>query len=270
MEGRRYIELLTTEWRSLYDLCSSFTEDQWAAATELPGWTVKDVMAHITGTEAMLLGRRPPAHSMEPADHVKNPIAERNEIEVDYRRGKSGPEVLDEFHEVTSERLRVLRTVADEDLAKEAWTPTGRGTVADLLRFRLVDCWIHEQDIRRVVRNPGHLSGAVADACFESLISAMPYVVGKKVAPPDGTTVIFDVKGPSQGESAVIVEGRRARSLEHIPREADVRLAMDLQSFVCLSCGRWSSRETLRSGLVQLDGDVELGARVVGEMNFMF
>jgi uncharacterized protein (TIGR03083 family) len=267
--GRKYIDLLRTEWAILYDLCSSFTDDQWHSETELPGWTVKDVMAHITGTESWLLGRPPAAHSPPPAEHVKNPIGERNEMEVDYRRSKPGQQVLDEFHEVTTERAVALDAMTEDALAADSWTPVGPGTVADLLAIRVVDAWVHEQDIRRAVGRPGHLDGPVADHCFTRLASAMPYVVGKKVKPPDGSTVIFDVNGPPGGELAVTVEDGRARELEDIPREADVRLAMDLQTFTCLSCGRWGGREALGAGLVQLDGDTELGRRVVEAMNFM-
>lgn len=265
-KGRGYIDLLAMEWATLYGLCSSLTDEEWGTDTELPGWTVKDVISHLTGTEALFLGRPSPGHSAPPADHVKNLIGERNEIEVDYRRRKSGQEVLSEFHEVTAERADALRAMTDDDLAEDSWTPVGQGTVADLLATRVVDCWVHEQDIRRVVRRPGHLEGPVAEHCFGRMVSAMPYVVGKKVSPPDGSTVIFDIEGP---QFAVIVEGKRARRLDDVPREADARLVMDFQTFTCLSCGRWAPRETLGAGLVQLDGDTQLGARVVENMNFM-
>ena len=269
-EGRKHIELLAIEWSQLHDLCSTFTDEQWNTATELPGWTVKDVISHITGTESWLLGRPPPDHVVDAVAHVKNPIAERNELEVDFRRGKSGKEVLEEFAEVTDERAKALRAMTDDDLAADSWTPVGPWTVADLLAVRLLDAWVHEQDIRRVVRSRGHLEGDIAEHCWQRLASAMPYVVGKKVAPPEGTAVIFDVAGPADGEFAVTVEGGRARTLESIPRRADARLVMDLQTFTCLSCGRWPAEDTLRAGLVQLDGDRELGARVVEAMNFMF
>ena len=270
MEGRKYVHLLSTEWSTLDELCSSLTDEQWHTATELPGWTVKDVMSHITGTESWLLGRPAPDHSVDQPNHVKNPLGERNEIEVVYRRTKSGDEVLAEFRQVTGERLQSLGAMSDEDLAQESWIPTGRGTVADLIAVRVLDCWVHEQDIRRVVRKPGHLDGDVAEHCFERMVAAMPYVVGKKVAPPDGTTVVFDIAGPTGGELAVTVEGKRAKRLQGVPRQADTRLVMDLQTFTCLSCGRWSARDTLQAGLVQIDGKADLGTRVVEDMNFMF
>ena len=48
-------ELLYADWDALDALCSGLDEHQWATPTCLPGWTVKDVLAHIAGIAHELL-----------------------------------------------------------------------------------------------------------------------------------------------------------------------------------------------------------------------
>jgi uncharacterized protein (TIGR03083 family) len=177
--------------------------------------------------------------------------------------------VLEEFREVTSARLGQLRSWGPEDFAKESWTPVGPGTVLDFLEIRIFDCWVHEQDVRRAVSKPGHLDGPVAAHSFGRITAAVPYVVGKKVAPPDGTDIVFDITGPVGGRLAVFMEVGRAKAVDRIPEDPAVALRMDLETFNCLGCGRWTAKQALEQDRVQIDGDTALGRRIVDQMNFM-
>lgn len=269
-EGREAGEMLVREWRLLDELCSTLTEDQWKADTDCPGWTVKDQISHISGSESWLLGRPSPDHTVEGADYVKNPLGERNEIEVDYRRPWPPAKVLDEFREVTAERGRQIESMSDEDFEAETWTPFGQGSVASFLGMRVVDNWVHEQDIRRAAGTPGHLQGDIPQHVFDLLLLRVPKVVGKNAGAPEGSVSIFEISGARGGTFAVGVENGRARMLDEVPRAADVRLVMDLQTFVCLINGRWPPARTLKAGLVEVEGDGELGSKIVGGMNVMF
>lgn len=266
MGGRELTDKLEAVWTSLEQLCSGLTDEQWATPTECPGWDVKDNLSHIIGTESMLLGRPAPEHEPGEKPWVKNPIGAGNEVQVDFRRPRSGAEVLDEFREVTSERLRTLRSWGEDDFGKESWTPIGQGTVADLLAIRIMDCWVHEQDIRRALGRPGSLDGPVAEHAFGRHAGAMPFVVGKKAGAPDGTVVLFEVEGPAGGSIAVGVEGGRAKPMPDAP-SPDVTLRMDLETFNALCTGRW---DAARAGdRVAIAGDEDLGRRIVDQMNFM-
>jgi hypothetical protein len=95
-------------------------------------------------------------------------------------------------------------------------------------------------------------------------------VVGKKVAPPDGTTVVFDVTGSRPMTIAIGVDGGRAKPLSTAPERATVTLAMDAQTLACLGLGRWDPAAALDDDQVTITGDEKLGRAVVGQMNFMF
>jgi uncharacterized protein (TIGR03083 family) len=264
------VDRLEEVWASIDSMCANLTEAQWKTPTDLPGWSVQDNVVHISGIESSILGRPAPEHTPPDYDHVKNEFGQSNEVWIDSRRSWSGADVLDEFREVTGTRLAQLRGFTGADFDAESWTPAGPGTVRDLLPFRIFDSWAHEQDIRRAVDQPCDLDSPVADLAFGRVLSALPYVVGKKVGPPDGTTVVFNVSGSRPTTIAIGVDGGRAKPLSSPPETPTVTLAMDAQTLACLGLGRWDPSTSLDAGQVKIAGDDELGRAIVGQMNFMF
>jgi uncharacterized protein (TIGR03083 family) len=269
MEPRVLVDCLDSLFGSLRSLTAELDPDEWDLPTDCPGWSVKDNLSHIVGMESRLLGRPPPDHKAPEAAHVRNPIGESNEVDVDWRRPRPPAEVVAEFEEVAAERLADLRAYSDEDFAAESWTPLGPGTKADFLAIRLVDIWVHEQDMRRAVGRPGHREGPVAEHALDRLASGMPFVVGKKAAVPDGSSVVFEILGPSARKLAVAVQGGRARPVEPVPKLPTAIVTLDQDAFTRLACGRADPEEVLASGEVTLSGDSDLACRVVSNMNFM-
>ena len=265
------VELLDEVWSSIAAFADDLTEEEWKRATEVPGWSVQDNLAHLTGTEASLLGRRAPEHEL-PGElpHVKNEVGLRNEVVVDVRRSMTGAEALSEFREVTGERLAQLRGYDTAAFGAESWTPVGPGTVRDLLPFRIFDSWVHEQDMRRAVARPGDLDTRVAEVELERMIGTMPFVVGKKAAAPEGSTVVFDLGPPLPRTVPIGVEDGRARVLDDVPVAPTARVSTDGETFARLACGRLDPDGELRAGRVRVEGDEALGRRVVESLNFLF
>ncbi len=267
--SQQMVDLMEAVWKSIDGLCSGLTQEQWSLPTECPGWSVQDQVSHLVGSECRLLGRPAPAH--EPADtsHVRNEVGQGNEVLVDYRRQFSGADVLAEFREVTAERLGVLRAMSEADFAADTPNPLGSGPYTDLLAIRIYDAWVHEQDMRRTLGIAGHLSGPVAQHAYGRTEAAMPFVVGRKVRPDDGATVVFEITGEAGGSIALNMDGGRAHRMDAAPASPTVKLTMGLEPFNALGTGRWSAEHALGTGSVAIDGDRELGERIVGEMNFM-
>ena len=78
------------------------------------------------------------------------------------------------------------------------------------MRIRVMDTWMHEQDVREAVERPGHDSGAVVELVLDELQAALGYVVGKKAGAPDGSSVTFQLTGPAGRTVQVLVDGRAA------------------------------------------------------------
>ena len=261
------IDKLEAIWRSTSALGAELDERQWKLPTDLPGWTVQDNLAHMIGTERMLQGL-PPADALpEPGAHVKNPIGQFNEAEIEARRGRAGSEVLSEWDALAGLRLATLRGADEAHFAKEMMTPTGPGTMADFLHIRVLDCWIHEQDMRRAVARPGHLAGAAAEHTIDRLLRTIPVVVGKRAATPEGGAVIVDITGDVTRRVVCEVNGGRAAIVDALAADPLATIRVDTETFLVLATGRRTASSI--ADRIELGGDRALGQRVVDNLSMM-
>ena len=269
MDNQQVVDLMERVWRSIDSLCSPLSAAQWKTPTDCPGWSVQDQVSHLVGAESQILGNPRPSHTPKETGHVKNDVGQSNEVVVDYRRSWPGPKVLEEFRELTGQRLGLLRGLTDEQFAAETPTPIGPGTLTEFVRIRIFDAWVHEQDIRRALKVPGELEGPVAAHSVGRVARALPFVVARKAQAPDGVTVVFNITGPAGRVVPVGVEGGRGSELDLEPASPTVRITSDVETFACLGCGRWDPAEALRSGKITVAGDTALGEAIVTNMNIM-
>jgi uncharacterized protein (TIGR03083 family) len=265
----RSVTLLEDVWGDIASLCGDLTDAQWSTMTECPGWTVRDNVAHMIGTERMLLGEQPNAVASDAA-HVKNDIGRANEAWIATYADWDGPKLLDEFVAVTNRRLDVLRAMSAEEWNKEGFTPEGPGPYRQFMEIRVFDCWYHDQDIREALNKPGYLEGDVADLSLNRIPPrGLGYVVGKKAGAPPNTTVTFDIAGqPAMSATISVPPEGRATLLPEAPAEPTVRIATDRRTFARLMGGRWSGDIARAHGTVNVSGDQALGRQIVDNMAF--
>ena len=261
------IAMLDETWASISAVGHGLSEEQWKSDTDLPGWTVQDNVSHLIGTERMLQGL-PGAPRVEVfGDWVRNDIGKFNEYEVQYRRGLTGAEVLLEFDALVERRLDTFRTADDAYFSAPANTPVGPGDVALFLAIRVLDNWLHEQDIRRAVGQPGHLSCAAAAHTVDRLCMTIPIVVGKRAQTPEGGAVAIDITGGVERRVVAEVQGGRAAVIPTPSSPPLATVSMDTSTFVVLAGGRRPYADVAPS--VQLGGDTDLAERVVSNLNMM-
>jgi uncharacterized protein (TIGR03083 family) len=262
---RRLIEV----WSSAAEACQGMSETQWDLPTDCPGWSVKDQLAHLVSVERMLLGDKSPALLDEKPEHVLNVIGEINEAWIEHYRQATGSDVLAEFVNTTNRRIDALRSFPPERFDEVGPSPEGEVPYRRFMDTRVLDCWAHEQDIRRAVGRPGGRNGAGESVALDRCAAAMPYVVGKKVGAPDGTCVLFIVVGLLGRHIPVVVSGGRAGVVDATPADVTVTLTMAQDHFWRLCFGRMDYVKILATGEATVTGDTSLGHRVLGDMSFM-
>jgi uncharacterized protein (TIGR03083 family) len=272
MSEEPLIDRLAEVWDDVAAVCDGLDSDAWRAPTECPGWSVHDNVAHMIGTERMLLGEQPDATAaaVGDAEHVRNDIGKANEQWIAAYRELDGAALMDEFRAVTGRRLEGLRAMSPEDWDREGFTPEGPGPYRQFMEIRVFDCWYHDQDIREALDRPGFLDGPVADLSIGRIPrKALGYVVGKKAGAPPGSTVVFDVAGSPPMTAAIEVppEGR-ARLLDAAPDASTARVVTDRRTFARLAGGRWSGDRARAEGSVAVEGDLDLANRVVDNLGF--
>lgn len=259
------IDVLEQCWRSLSSLGAQLTEADWKTPTDLPGWSVQDNLSHLIGIERMMQGLAGTEHRAAATDYIRNPIGEMNENEVDARRASRGTEVLSEWNELIAIRSQSLRAGDDAYFAQPAMTPTGPGTLADFLEIRILDCWLHEQDMRRATGRAGNLAGAAAEHTVDRLVRTIPIVVGKRAATPEGGAVAIDILGGVERHLVCEVTNGRAALVVAASSPPLATIGLSTESFIVLASGRQTSD---RVGAT-VAGDQELAQRVLSRFNMM-
>lgn len=262
------VALMEQAYSSVEEVCSQLDPDDWDKPTDCPGWSVKDNLSHLVSYEAITEGRprAPEDIDISHATWVDDDVAALNEREIQWRRPRSPQQVLDEYREVTAQRAKSLAAMDEAAWSETMPSPFGPLPARNMIGIRILDFFYHEQDIRRAADRPGHLDGAVAAYCFERMGTlAMPRAVAKGAGAPDGSVVVFEVPAPGR-TIAVAVEDGRGRLVDP-PAQPTVRLACDLETFLCLCGGRWSPSYAKASGRLVIDGDAALADRVLPAMS---
>lgn len=253
-------------WASVGDFVSLLEEldpDDWAKPTDLAGWDVKAVASHTAHLESILAGGPEESAAIDDAPHITGPMGQFTEIGVVTRRDREPAAIIEEIRTTTGARHAALVADPPTDPAAPADGIFGLigWNLRTLLRNRPLDVWMHEQDIRRAVGRPGGLDTPGARHTADYLSESFGFVVGKRVAPPVGTTAVLVVEG-SAPVAVEIGEDGRGRRLPTVPDDPTVRIDVDRENFIVLAGGRRAAEP----GSLVVSGDQALGQRIVEEL----
>ncbi len=104
--------------------------------------------------------------------------------------------MLADLRDTIAERRAGLRGMDQAAFDAEAFTPAGPDSYGRFMRIRVMDMWMHEQDVRAVVGRPGHEEGLAPQAALDEMTGALGFVVGKRAGAPSGSHVRFELTGP--------------------------------------------------------------------------
>lgn len=261
--------LVDVWWRGVQDftqLMESLPQDLWSTPTDLDGWDVHAVAAHMAHLEAVAAGR-PHDDDVEIGDpaHVRNPLGSFTEQGVVARRGHDADALINELRE--SATARHTAALADPPKDPEALAPGPFGAIGWntrlFLRNRPVDVFLHEQDVRRAVGQPGNHDSPAAVHTVDYLSESLAMVWAKRAQAPDGAVLRLEVSGHEPRAFRADAD-HRGHPVVPAPEDALVTLSCDREVFLLLAGGRGDPAK-LRDR-VQVSGDVEYAEKVLGAM----
>lgn len=253
------LEWFIAAWRQTADdiltLLGELGPREWELPTDCPGWTVRDVVAHLAALEhEMATGEGPGAIDTG----AREVVSTFTQAGVDARRGRTPADLMSELHTAHEQRAEQLRTA---DLTDPAGTPdrTPGEIVWDwqtLLRNRAIDMWVHEQDIRRATDRPGGMDTPGADVTTAVFTAALPYVIGKRVSPAPGTTIGVHI---GDRATAYSVDDNGRCHPTDATAHPTASLRMSRETFTVLAAGRRDPD----GQQVDIDGDQGLATQLL-------
>lgn len=216
-----WMGIAAEEYRRLTALLETLTATQWEAATDCDGWTVRDIVAHLTGAaeatarireqlRQQRLGRKRKGDGVQ-LDAV-------NELQIEERSGLSTSELLEQFTGATARGLRARgRTPAPVRALRIPFPPpvgwASLGYLTDIVYTR--DAWMHRVDICRAIGTPvaftdDHDALLIADAA-----RAWQHVSGAQgcvLTTPSGETLPIGSDLPAAAPTYDAIDFARALS----------------------------------------------------------
>jgi len=260
------VDGLADIWDRIDRTVRPINPDAYDAPTPCPGWSVRDVLSHLLGFELLLQGAPPPDAIDTYPSYVRNAIGELNERFVAAYRDRPGIEVLNDFRHVTFSSLARLRALSDEEWEVVGWTPEGDAPHHRFQETRILDSWIHLQDIRDALAMPEDDHGVGEEVVVNRFEGALPYVIGKRAAASDGTTVRVNLSGRLARSVTIGVQAGRATVVNASSDELDLELTTPVALFWRRAAGRISADAFLGASATSVRGDEDLARRIADSL----
>jgi uncharacterized protein (TIGR03083 family) len=208
--------ILTTHlFRPLNDeliaLLRGLSAEEWNATTVCPGWTVKDVAAHLLDSALRRLSAHRDGHALPPAG-LEGGLAQfinvMNREWVSASRRLS-PRILIEMLDVHGGEMADFLMTLDPN-ADAIWAVSWAGEETSANWFdvarELTERWHHQQQIRDATRRPPLYDPRFFRPVIETFVRALPHTY-RAVEAPAGSAVRFQIA--EVGQWSIVRNGER-------------------------------------------------------------
>ena len=129
-------------------LAAGFDDGQWAAPTRCEGWSVQDVIAHLTSTNQFWAGSIQAGAGGEPTRFLTDfdPVATPAQL-VDGARSWTPAETLQRFLRSNGHLRATVEALDEPAWSLPAEAPPGHLAIRLVALHALWDSWVHERDI---------------------------------------------------------------------------------------------------------------------------
>ncbi|MEI7653678.1 MAG: maleylpyruvate isomerase N-terminal domain-containing protein [Actinomycetota bacterium] len=259
-------DALATTWDDTLSLLRSVSPTDFDRPTPCPGWTVRDVVSHLSGFELMILGSPVPEMTLEYPTFVKNAVGRINQAYVEERRTWPIDAVIGEFAHVTQRSLARLSALSDEEWLAVGWSPEGDAAHWRFMETRVFDSWIHLQDIRDAVLQPHDDHGAGEEIVLNRYEGALGYIWGRGAAAPEGASLRLNISGRSARSVSLTVREGRATPVTVLEETPSVEISTPSALFWRRCAGRISAGAFLAASATDVRGDKDLAIRCAEAM----
>lgn len=184
--------------------------DEWGASTACPGWSVKDVAAHLLGDDLGRLSRgrdRFTGWQPSPDESLLAFVNRQNSEWVQGMRRVSSAVLLELLHWSGVETVAYFRSLAPFEIGPVvSWAGPEPGPVWLDLAREYTERWHHQQHIREAIGAPVLTESRFFAPVLATFARALPHTFRATTA-PTGAAVQLTITGPSGGDWTIVREG---------------------------------------------------------------
>ncbi len=186
------------------------SEEEWLQPSRCAGWTVQDVVSHLTtvnGFWALAIGAGAagkPTRYLSTFDPVTSPA----EL-VEQGRGAGVAETLEQFAASCAGLAAVVEGLTEEDWLKPAEAPPGHLPITLVADHGLWDAWVHERDILLPLGRTPEEDGVEVLTCLR-YVAALGPAFGVCAGAAEVGSTVLEVTDPD-ARIVVTVEGDAVR-----------------------------------------------------------
>ena len=232
--------------------------DQFDTPTALPGWRLREVIAHLVTTDkASVLGANLPIvlGSMDRLERW-------NDRQVPKWADRPVPDLLIGLDRWGRRMRRLAQTMPSALYRLRVPTIFGRAPLGILIWSRVYDEWVHRQDMRRALGLPDEEVDLESPAEF--LLTAIVWAVLPQVQGPPGQIILSleDTPVPEWRFDTAARTGAPAAGAQ----EAAARVAGPAPKIIMSAAGRESFQSLQSEGVLKVEGDQGLSARFLANL----
>ena len=187
----------------LLTLLAELGEEDWARPTAAPGWSVKDVTAHLWGGDvAILSGKRDGFRSAQQIDSYDQlvELVDRLNREWVLAARRLSPRLLREFLAFCGPEVEACFSSLDpmQMGGPVGWAGSDPAPVWLDLAREFTERWHHQQQIRDATGRPPLYDPYFLTPVLDTFVRALPYAFRNATAPAE-TSVRFEISGAAGG-----------------------------------------------------------------------
>jgi len=259
------VELISAEASQLQDFLAGLRPEEWSSPSACAGWTVGDVVAHLTQgartwgdaiTRARAGDFNPPPGQppLRPGERGSAATAQRA---IDFRQELGEAALLQAFVSDYQRLHQVLRGLQPEDWSKPCFHRRGVLPIRDYVGLRLQELAIHGWDMRTAFDAAATLSERplpVLVGLAQRWLSNTFHPIPRLVVP---VRYRFDVSGPVSLRQDVLVSQDSFHLMPAADGGADVTFHCHTEDYILLVYGRLSLDRAVDTGRLEIEGNRE-------------
>jgi uncharacterized protein (TIGR03083 family) len=269
------VDLFPQERKQLVELFSHLEAEDWEKPTICSGWTVKDIGLHLLGDDIGYLSRA--------RDHFSNPffrnkdlqrweslvanINEANELWVK-ATARISPRVLCDLLALTGhqfyEYVRSLDPMATGGVV--SWAGPGPAPMWLDLAREYTERWLHQQQIRDAVKQPGLKERRFFHPVLDTFVWALPQTY-RDVPVTEITVIELVVTGEAGDTWYLVGEANRWSLSKRVERQPITVVTMDQET--CWRVFTKGMSKEQAKAKATIEGDQKLGEKLLGTVSII-